>query len=83
MTPFEFAMTIIGVLMSMLGTIGTIFLIQLLGTLKSMGKDVNGIKVSIAELATTQSAHEDKFDNQDKRIEKIEEKIFSWRTSKK
>lgn len=76
MTAFEIAISIIGSLATILGVIGTIFLNRLLDTLKSMGQDVNGIKVEIGKIVTTQSAHEDKFEQQDERIEKLEEKIF-------
>lgn len=76
MTNFEIAISIIGSLATILGVIGTIFLNRLLDTLKSMGTDVNGIKVEIGKISSTQSAHEDKFDRQDERIEKLEEKIF-------
>ena len=77
MTLFEIMSTVIGILMSILGTIGTIFLIRLLDTMKSLAADVNGIKVEIGKVIITQTAHEDKFDHQDKRIEKIEDKIFA------
>ena len=63
--------------MGVLGVIGTIFLNRLLKTLDNMSGDVNGIKVEIGKIVTTQITHEQKFDAQDRRIEKIEERIWS------
>jgi uncharacterized protein YoxC len=75
MSAFEIAITIISSLMGVLGVIGTIFLNRLLKTLDNMSSDVNGIKVEIGKIVTTQITHEQKFDHQDKRLEKLEDRL--------
>ena len=77
MSIFEITISVISSLMGVLGVIGTIFLNRLLKTLDNMSSDVNGIKVEIGKIVTTQITHEQKFDAQDRRIEKIEERIWS------
>lgn len=77
MTSFEILISIIGGLISTLGVIGTIFLKRLIQTLDTMSADVNGIKVEIGKIVTTQTTHEEKFEAQEKRMDKIEKKVFA------
>lgn len=76
MTVLEIIISVCGMLMGILGTISTIFLNRLLKSLDTMGNDVSGIKIEIGKIVTTQNAHGDKFDDTDRRIEKMENKIF-------
>lgn len=69
--------TAIGILMSILGTIGTIFLIRLLDTMKSLATDVNGIKVEIGKVITTQVAHADKFEDLEDSITELRKKVYA------
>lgn len=75
MTQFEIAVSIIGTLMTIIGFFSVLFLNRLLKTLDTLSEDVHGIKVEIGKIVTTQTAHEGKFDLQNSRIEKIEERL--------
>lgn len=77
MNSFEILISIISLLISSLGVIGTIFLNRLLKTLDNMSNDVNGIKVEMGKIVTTQLAHEEKFNLQDERIERIEKRVYA------
>jgi hypothetical protein len=77
MTTFEILISVCSGLVSLLGIVGTIFLNRLLKTLDTMSNDVNGIKVEIGKIVTTQIAHEEKFDKQDERIERLEDKVYA------
>lgn len=77
MTSFEIAVSVLGTLATIIGVIATIFINRLLDTLKTMGADVNGIRVEMGRIATTQVSHSEKFNQHDKRIEKLEDRALS------